>query len=1109
MGQKPRSGRIGAAAFALLVAAGALAAVPAPTAMPNLPPSYDAATLVVAPTGSAPTVDGIVDAVWSGARPLEVTAVGGSGAFPPGSGIEVRALYDSGSLFLLIEWSDATLDFAKSAWLLLDNSTPQGNWSRQAWGEDAMSLVLDDGQGLEQNFSAFGCGALCHTGAVQEMHTDSAGTVDVWHWSSALTMPFGYADDLYMDNQSKTAGSVWGGFHGDGPDPAAANVVTTGFGDRPAYLNSTVPLTESARVVGDADKAAVNWTTFNSSSMANGTRVPGYVLSAPSGGRGDVRAGALYTGSGWRLELSRPLVTADNASRDIAFDDLNASYFWSLSLNNNQTGDNGSRAGILYKMIFAGNALPDLTPESVLKAPFNVLGGPVNVTVRVVNQGFGATGAPVFAAILDANATEVANLSVPTIASSDLYLANFSFPSGPYSVGSHNFTAVLDTGDSELESFEDNNTIAFQVTFVTVAAPPDLQVVTADGPSGTVFAGELFALNGTVRNNGPGDSVAPVVLRALHPLFPTMYLDVGPLLANGSAPYAFTFNSSGHAGGSYAFTIMADPNNTIVESDESVGSNLRPVFVDIDAQPDLVARGVAADPASGLEGDTLNVTLTVQNRGAAFSGTVDVWFYLDNASSVTALNRTAAWSVPLDLPYNASLNFSANWTVPTGLGYTTHFLRAFVDATGAVFESNEGNNNATVQLLVLEPLRADLVVSGLVLAASEYRVGDTATANLVVTNQGVAYVGDVRLEIVEATVNRSLGNITVPAVGAGLSLSFSFNFTVPPGTPGRHSVLVVVDADNTTNEGKYELNNAGSVNFTLLASASPDLAVTQMDFQPPLPALGMLVTLVAVVTNQGSAPSGAATVSFTWGATAIGSVAVPALGPAETFTASLAWNTSAVRSLSVLLQATVTVPVGPNDGNLSNNVGTLQIAFTQPGQPAFRLGAAKVAPAAPAAGEAVRIEVSVSNNGTASGTALLRFLMDGVEVNRTNVTLAAGASETRFTTWVAQGTGSHRATVELQLSGLAVNASSMTFTVSGPAATGELPYAALGLLAVVVVVLLALALLRRPPAGPDEGEEHKGEDSAKESHMSANKDEEPPAGTSDPKGQGAGPKGGP
>lgn len=1065
MGRHTRSGRLGTGALALLLAAGALAAVPTPTALPNLPPSFDAATLVAAPTGVAPTVDGVVDSVWSGARPLEVTAVGGSGAFPPGSGIQVRALYDSGSLFLLIEWADATPDFAKSAWVLLDNSTPGGNWSQQAWGDDALSLVLDDRQGLEQNFSGFGCGALCHTGAVQEMRTDSPGTVDVWHWSSALTLPFGYADDLYMDNQSKSAGSLWGGFHGDGPDPAAPNLVTTVLGDRPAYLNGTVPLTQSARYVAEADKAAINWTTFNSSALPNGTRVPGYVLSAPSQARGEVRAGAVHTGSGWRLELSRPLTTSDNASRDIAFDDLNATYYWSLSLNDNRTGDNASRAGILYTMIFADNALPDLTAESVFKAlPFTVIGDPVNLTVRVYNRGFGPTLAAVFAALLDANATEVANISVPTVASADLYLANFTFPSGTYSVGAHNFTAVLDTAGSELESFEDNNSIAFQVTFVTIAAPPDLAIATANGPVGTVFAGQLFTIDGTVRNNGPGDSVAPVILRALHPSFPTLYIDVGPLSANGTASFSFTFNSSGKARASYPFTVMADPNDTIAEADESVASNLRPVPVDIDDRPDLVARGVTADPPSGLEGGALNLTLTVSNRGAGFYATVDVWFYLDNATATGSANRTAAWSVTLDLAFNESVNVSANWSMPVGLGYTTHYLRVFVDASDVVHESNEGNNNASVQVLVLEPLRPDLVVNGLVLGAPEYRVGEQATANIVVTNQGVAYTGAVRMEVVEATVNRSLGNVTVPAVGAGLSLSFSFNFTVSPGTPGRHSVLVIVDVDNITNEGKFELNNAATVNFTLLAAATPDLAVGQMDFQPPLPALGSVVTIVAIIANHGGAASLPTAVAFTWGATAIGSADVPALGPLETFTASFAWDTSGVRSLSVLVQVTLNVPAGQADGNLSNNLGSIQIALRPAGQPSFRLGAAKVAPATATEGAAVRIEVMVSNNGTAAGTAVLRFLVDGVEINRTNLTLPAGGSATVSTTWTAAGAGSHRAGVELQLDGLSVNASSQAFTVAGPAAGGEPPFVALSLLALVVVVLLSLALLRRPPA---------------------------------------------
>jgi len=93
---------------------------------------------------------------------------------------------------------------------------------------------------------------------VSEMRLEGAGVLDAWVWSSSLSNVFAYMDDRYLDNTSKANGSATGGFHGDGPDPWTNNTVNTAFGDRPAYLNSSVPLSTSARFITDTNTTSDN-----------------------------------------------------------------------------------------------------------------------------------------------------------------------------------------------------------------------------------------------------------------------------------------------------------------------------------------------------------------------------------------------------------------------------------------------------------------------------------------------------------------------------------------------------------------------------------------------------------------------------------------------------------------------------------------------------------------------------------------------------------------------------------------------------------------------------------------------------------------------------------
>ncbi len=1072
MGRKNKPAtRLRALALTLLAAAGVLAATPLPLSLPNIPPSYDAQTLIVSPAPSTPALDGVVDAAWSSARPLEITAFGASGAWPAGAGISVRAMYNNSTLFLLIQWDDATQDYSRDAWLLSNNLTAAGNWTRTTWGDDAMAVYLANASAGDVNFTTAGCGPTCHTGGTYDEMRTTTGLLDAWLWSSSLSAPLGFADDRYLDNRSKPA-SPSGGLHGDGADPFADNSVVTANGTRPAFLNGSVPLTQSAKWIASGDASPINWTSFNSTSLPKGATVPGYILSAPTGGRADISAGAAYASSRWSVEMARPLVTTDLATHDVQIVDLNQTYFFNIAVFNNQTGTNHSQAGFVYKLIFAGNSLSDLTPESVTpEQATTTVGDPVNLTVRVGNMGFGPTAGAVFASVVDnASMLQVANGTVPPIASFDFYLLNLSFSSVGYAPGTHNFTVAIDTANTEPESFENNNTRDFQIVFVAVVTPSDLWLESADGPAGAVLDGETFIVNGSVRNIGAGDTVLDVTVDGGHPLFGNQTQDIGPLAAGASANYSLTFNASSVPRGSYAISVKVDPANLILETRED--NNGQVVVVDVEDRPDLTVAQIAADPAAGADGDTLNLTVTVANRGVHFAGAVDIWIYLDDPFSTTAINRTAAWSVIADLAHGQRANFSSPWTVPVGRGEGNHSLRAWVDALGSVAEFDENNNNGYAQILVVPPPRPDLEITAVATAAPSYRPGDMATVSITVLNRGVNYTLSVRMNVTEATLNRPLGTLTVPPIAANASQVFTLDFVVPGGTPGAHSVLAEVDIDHILDEQR-ELNNVRSTTFTLLPPPIPELQFGSTSHLPALPTLGDSVTISTLVRNAGDAGSSSGTsVTLTWGTTTIGTITIPSVAVNGTFAATFTWDTTNVTSLSALLTATINVPVGAPEADQSNNVVTFTVSFLARGQAEIHIGNITAAPNATPAGEPVRVEARVFNSGTGTGSVLVVFLVGDRPFEFQNVTLAAGEERTVRATWNSTGSGSVTLIVQIRTGTpvQTVGQVSASVNLTAPASSSPLAWVALGLVAVLGIGLLVFLRMRGPKEPRSEGD---------------------------------------
>ncbi len=140
--------------------------------------------------------------------------------------------------------------------------------------------------------------------------------------------------------------------------------------------------------------------------------------------------------------------------------------------------------------------------------------------------------------------------------------------------------------------------------------------------------------------------------------------------------------------------------NTAIESGWSA---TLPVQVRLTTGPDLVGSWSGAKQScktkKGITNCTITGKLNVQNNGTLNSASTQAWVLLsvDNAASEDdAVIKTFAVSA---LKPRARKSLKLSYKLPTGYTAAGYYLLGYVDPTGRVPETNEGNNSANGGLL--------------------------------------------------------------------------------------------------------------------------------------------------------------------------------------------------------------------------------------------------------------------------------------------------------------------------------------------------------------------------------------------------------------------------
>lgn len=247
-------------------------------------------------------------AFWAKAPVLEVATKGvGAEAEDQVAGpvVRLQAVYDGSHLVLRAEWADATASVLKNAW------TWDGATFTKSGDEDRLMMHFPINNDPE--FASKGCASGCHNDAASDdewyMATKSdSSPLDQWHWKSARTNPTGQSDDKWLGEQKDPA-DVESAHHGDAKDGGGETANSNEAGAGPAFMNAS----DLANVfIFSGQEAPVD-----TSLLAAGSVIPGYILAPMTGSRGDLSANGVWANGKWVVTIMRALNTGH--SDDVTF----------------------------------------------------------------------------------------------------------------------------------------------------------------------------------------------------------------------------------------------------------------------------------------------------------------------------------------------------------------------------------------------------------------------------------------------------------------------------------------------------------------------------------------------------------------------------------------------------------------------------------------------------------------------------------------------------------------------------------------------------------------------------------------------------------------------
>lgn len=310
--------------------------------------------------------------------------------------------------------------------------------------------------------------------------------------------------------------------------------------------------------------------------------------------------------------------------------------------------------------------LPDLLLQDISWSPeAAVIGDTVTFSISLVNAGGSDTQATVINCKVDGEV--IRSLDLPAIAPGETVTNTFEWVA---TGGVHTVDVLADVANITIEADETNNGQTLQLTTMTA----ELKVADITWRMDNPLINNDVELTATITNTGTDTAPASQLTYRLDEDEP-VYEDIPEIAAGGE--YLLVLTVALDPGG-HTVIMTADAIDGIYERDET--NNTSTVSFNMKA-PDLIVRTISWTPLEAAPGDTVTISVNVENRGTARAVNPDISLSIDGIPvQDTHIEEIGIGSI-------VTLEFE--WTVEAGI----HEINVFADYGGVIAETDETNNS--------------------------------------------------------------------------------------------------------------------------------------------------------------------------------------------------------------------------------------------------------------------------------------------------------------------------------------------------------------------------------------------------------------------------------
>lgn len=450
-----------------------------------------------------------------------------------------------------------------------------------------------------------------------------------------------------------------------------------------------------------------------------------------------------------------------------------------------------------------------------------------------------------------------------------------------------------------------------------------------------------------------------------------------------------------------------------ISTDDNRGSAIFSILTPADLA--IAAPDIWFSPESPVPGDIVNINADIYNLGEKAADGVSVQIYegADIASGIKLFDTVIA-----QIAGGALVSLSISLTPAEG----EHIYWVSADSPGTISESDETNNIAS-NLLTVAPLLTNAPNLGFAGASPVSFTPSTAGAGSVIeisadiTNSGLsgaanilifAFLGD------PDTGGAFIGSSLIPNLPVAATVTTSISWFSSVYDTGFSDIHIIIDPYNDIAEsGEDDNRSIASIGLSL--PLLPNLEVTSITYTPINPVYQDIITITAVITNNGTADAADTAVDIYMDAPNLsgGFLSGQLRWIGKLTIASIPAGSSAgavAELIPVRTEAGIhTLTVAADPQNLiaesveTDNVMTAVIDIAMPLIPDLEAAATGItfSPAAPNSGDIVTISAAITNSGIVDAdNTIIRFFdrdpaAGGVAIGSdTVITVPAGGSVT-------------------------------------------------------------------------------------------------------------------